>query len=321
MRAPDASATPLVSVLIPCHNAGAYLAATLDSVMIQAGVAWEVILIDDGSTDDSAAIASRYADHVRVVAGPRRGASAARNLATSLARGKYFQYLDADDLLAPGALAARTARLEATGADVALSEWQRLVPDPAGVFQPGPIVTPVADQLRPDAELAVFLGLWAPPAALLYRREIVSAIGLWREDLPVIQDARFLFDAARAGARFEIVAGVSAYYRQHATGSLSTSNSTRFWADVLENTRQIEALWRQDSKLVGERLSAIGNTYADLARTLFRLDETLFRAALTRLDAHASASRSRYLRLAVLLDRLIGYRAARHVLNRLRRLG
>lgn len=319
MTQPEITSPPQVSVLIPCHNAGAYLAATLDSVMVQDGVTWEAILVDDGSTDDSAAIAARYAHRLRVVGGPQRGASAARNLATSLARGAFFQYLDADDLLAPGALAARVAALRESGAAVAVSDWQRLVPDASGMFQPGPVVTPNPAELEPDPELAILKGFWAPPAALLYRREIVSAIGAWREDLPVIQDARFLFDAARAGGRIVHAPGVFAHYRQHASGSLSTSSATRFWADVLTNFLQIEQLWRESGRLDASRRAWIGQSYANLARTFFPLDEALLDTALRELARYPGAPRSRYLRAALFFRRLLGRERTASLLAFLRR--
>ena len=67
--------------------------------------------------------------------GPNRGASAARNRGTALARGEFIQYLDADDLLTPDAIERRVAVLEETGADVAYSDWEKLVEVEPGVFE------------------------------------------------------------------------------------------------------------------------------------------------------------------------------------------
>src|SRR5436853_6931925 len=83
---------------------------------------------------------------------------------------------------------------------------------------------------------------WAPPAALLYRREIVDRIGGWPAGLPVIQDARYLFEAARRNARFAYVAGVGAYYRV-SSNRLSRRNLSRFIGDCARHASEIEAIW------------------------------------------------------------------------------
>ena len=78
----------------------------------------------------------------------------------------------------------------------------------------GEIVRPNLALIERDIEVATATSeFWAPPAALLYRREIVDRIAGWPAGLPVIQDARYLFEAARHQARFVYVSGVGAYYR------------------------------------------------------------------------------------------------------------
>ena len=93
---------PLVSILIPACNAQRWIADTLRSAIAQTWRAKEIIVVDDGSTDQTAAIARQFeSDGVRVVGQRNQGAAAARNMAFSLCRGDYIQWLDADDLLAP----------------------------------------------------------------------------------------------------------------------------------------------------------------------------------------------------------------------------
>lgn len=315
IRDPD----PVVSVLIPCFNAEPFLAATLDSVIIQVGVTWEAILVDDGSTDRSAEIAARYAPQVTVLQGPRQGVSAARNLATARARGIYYQYLDADDLLAPGTLAARVKALEKSGADMVLTDWQRLVAAADGNFAPGKIETRGSEELHPEFDLAVYKGFWSPLAAILYRAELVHRLLPWREDLPVVQDARFLFDAAMAGARPVRIHEVAAFYRQHAAGSVSSSGAARFWADIFRNTAQIEAIWREAGQLHGDRLLALGHGYANLARSLFPLDGVLYREAMDALRRFPTTRWPKYVRAAHFFTRLVGYERARRWLGRLQK--
>jgi glycosyltransferase involved in cell wall biosynthesis len=101
-----------ISVIIPCHNGAAYLAEALDSVFAQTEPAFEIIIIDDGSTDDSANVAKRYGDRVRLVSQSHQGISAARNAGLALAAGDFIAFLDADDLWTRDSLAARLAIME-----------------------------------------------------------------------------------------------------------------------------------------------------------------------------------------------------------------
>lgn len=117
---------PFVSVIVPVYNGAEYLSEAVESAVGNGYADLEVIIVDDGSTDGSAAVAQglagRYPDQVRLLFHPDRrnhGVSAARNRGLEAARGKYVAFLDADDRMLPGHLAASVADLEANG-DVAL---------------------------------------------------------------------------------------------------------------------------------------------------------------------------------------------------------
>lgn len=99
------TAAPFVSVIIPVYNAVDYLPHCLDSLLQQPFAAFELILIDDGSTDGSAVVADRYAgidSRVRVIHQPNRGVSDARNRGLDAATGQYVAFVDADDWVEPG---------------------------------------------------------------------------------------------------------------------------------------------------------------------------------------------------------------------------
>ena len=125
--------TPLVSILIPCHNAEPWLGETLESALTQTWPATEVIVVNDGSTDGSLVLAGRFKPHgVQVFSQANAGASAARNHALREARGEFFQFLDADDLLSPGKISAQLALLDTRPAGtVASCAWGRFTSDPA----------------------------------------------------------------------------------------------------------------------------------------------------------------------------------------------
>ncbi|MGA8209545.1 MAG: glycosyltransferase, partial [Nocardioidaceae bacterium] len=114
---------PLLSVVVPFHDAVRHLARTLDSLLAQHDQKLEVVLVDDGSADGSRAVADRYAAahrHVRVVAQPHRGVGAARNLGVANARGQYLAFCDADDLVVAGGYARLTGVLDSSGSDLAV---------------------------------------------------------------------------------------------------------------------------------------------------------------------------------------------------------
>jgi glycosyltransferase involved in cell wall biosynthesis len=101
---------PLVSILIPAFNAEAWIGDTIRSALAQTWQRKEIIVVDDGSTDQTLALARRFASReVVVVAQENQGASAARNHALSLSQGDYIQWLDADDLLSPDKVARQMA--------------------------------------------------------------------------------------------------------------------------------------------------------------------------------------------------------------------
>lgn len=101
-----------VSVVIPCYNGAAYLRETLESALAQTHAPLEVIVVDDGSTDDSAAIAESFGPPVRVIRQENRGESAARNVGVRASRGDWIAFLDADDLWDPCKLEAQLAHTD-----------------------------------------------------------------------------------------------------------------------------------------------------------------------------------------------------------------
>ncbi len=132
---------PLISVVIPVHNAAPYLLQTLESVRAQVFQNYELIVVDDCSTDDSYAIASGFGN-VRCLRASNRGAAAARNTGIREARGRYVAFLDADDLWLPDKLERQAARL------LANSETAWVYSD-ANVFtSAGRVICRIGDRIR-----------------------------------------------------------------------------------------------------------------------------------------------------------------------------
>jgi glycosyltransferase involved in cell wall biosynthesis len=300
----------MISIIIPCYNAERTLAATIASALEQ-DVEKEVIVVNDGSTDGSAEIIGKFGNSIRRLSTPNRGVSSARESGTKLARGQYFQYLDSDDLLAPATLGAR---LEAvSNADVAHTDWQRLELGRDGTYVLADIIRPDLAAIERDAEEATATAeFWAPPAALLYRREIVERIGGWPAGLPVIQDARYLFEAARHKARFAYVAGVGAYYRT-LPDSLSRRNLSRFIADCARNASEIETIWGGHGTLMPSRVDAMAGIWGHVVSVALLNGFDEFENARVRYN-HLAARRKLF-EAGYLLRRMVGAGAAASILQ------
>jgi glycosyltransferase involved in cell wall biosynthesis len=307
---------PRIAVVVPCYNASETLDQTLESVR-QQDVPVEVVVVDDGSTDASADIARRFSPWARVIEGPNRGVSSARNRGIAETTAEWLVFLDADDLLKPETLRRRLAPALEAEADVIICEYEELIEGAGGVFTVGARRRVDWQALRRDPEGAIASHVWTTTAALAYRRSLVEKIGGFRLDLPVIQDARLLFDAAFHGARMVGTDHVGAQYRI-VPHSLSRRDPAGFWRDVLVNGRQIEALWRERQTLSRERLGILRDIYDQAARGLFaRGDAAFFQASAS--GRALGLELSLHSRVATPLARLIGIRAARRLLALSRR--
>ncbi|MEM4218250.1 MAG: glycosyltransferase [Candidatus Methanomethylicaceae archaeon] len=101
-----------VSVIIPCYNQGKFLAGAIQSVMEQDYPDKEIIVVNDGSIDNTREVASSFKDAIVYIEQPNRGAASARNLGIRISRGKYIAFLDADDICLPGRLRKEAAILD-----------------------------------------------------------------------------------------------------------------------------------------------------------------------------------------------------------------
>ena len=141
----------LISVVIPTFNRAGYLPEAVDSVLAQGHASLELIVVDDGSTDDTAAVVARCGNAVRYHFQPNRGIAGARNAGAALARGAYLAFLDSDDAWTPGKLARQMAVLDANpGVDVVYGHAEQFYsPDVEPAFwrgyraKPGVVAAPV----------------------------------------------------------------------------------------------------------------------------------------------------------------------------------
>ncbi|MDX6766275.1 MAG: glycosyltransferase family A protein [Candidatus Methylacidiphilales bacterium] len=232
--------SPLVSILIPCRNAAPWLRACLDSAFAQTWPEKEIILVDDGSTDGSLAIARAYlARGLRLIEGPSRNAAAARNTALHAAKGQWIQFLDADDLLAPDKI-ERQVRLAAGQPNIRLmsGEWDRFLTNPNEArFRP----QPNWKDLDPVEFLSLlFHGGWMmQPGAWLSHRTLLDEAGSWNENITLNDDGEYFARVMLAAGRIYFCPGARIYYRSLPSGSLSSRSDARSLQSLFDATSLI----------------------------------------------------------------------------------
>ncbi len=210
-----------VSVVIPVYNGAAYLAQAIDSVLSQRHADLEVIVIDDGSEDDSAEIAFRFGASVRCIGQPHGGAGAARNAGVAVSTGAFLAFLDADDLWTPGKLAAQ---MDLLLSNASLDCVFGLVEN----FRDGE----AADRLEVRAEAAA-PGMAA--GAMLVRRPAFLRVGPFRTDLAVGEFIEWYARARTLGLHYEILPGLVLRRRIH--GANTTFRHAADRRDLLKALR------------------------------------------------------------------------------------
>ena len=173
-----------VTVITPCYNGGSYLAEALRSALGQSRPPLEVIVVDDGSTDDSASIAERFGPPVRVIQQENQGLPEARNRGLAEARGTHVLFLDADDLLSPEALEHLVSAVGERPDAVALMGCGWFRSDPG---QPYFVKPALHRSFFPD----IIEGNLAPVHSWLVPRRLVEAAGRFHGPLRCYEDWDF----------------------------------------------------------------------------------------------------------------------------------
>jgi glycosyltransferase involved in cell wall biosynthesis len=179
---------PLVSVVVPAFNAAAYLGAAIASVRAQTYPRLEIIVVDDGSTDDTPAVIASLGGQVRGVRQEQRGIGAARNAGVRLATGDVVAFLDADDLFSPEKTATQVRALaEDCARGMVFGHVQEFVSDD---------LSP-AERVRLRAHPEPQPGYCA--SAMLIRREALAAVGPFPEDVRVGEFVDWFLRATELG--------------------------------------------------------------------------------------------------------------------------
>jgi glycosyltransferase involved in cell wall biosynthesis len=213
---------PLVSILIPAYNAQEWIHQTVESALRQSWPRKEIIIVNDGSKDDTLAITKRYeSSTVLVHDQENQGAAATRNKAFSLCQGDYVQWLDADDLLGPNKVSAQVAAAQEGGPRTLISGgWARFYYRfHRAQFEPNELwsdLSPVEWLLR-----KMSLNLHMQTATWLVSRELTEAAGPWNTRLLGDDDGEYFCRVLLASDRVRFVPEARVYYRMSGSNCLS----------------------------------------------------------------------------------------------------
>jgi glycosyltransferase involved in cell wall biosynthesis len=261
-----------VSVVIPCYNMSGFVRAAVDSALAQTVPVHEVIVVDDGSTDDLATALGAIDDsRLRTVRRERNGGtSVARNLGSSLATGDLVAFLDADDTWYPSKIERQLDHLANEPAAVGIGAQMHHVGrrgEPVGITGVEVLDEAVQQEVR-SAELMPF-----PFSTIVADREVMIDVGGFDETLRLVQDLDFLARLATRGSILTVAEPLGAY-RVHAA-----SASARYFHDQRETLRFVRAriaartagrdlTW--DEYIAGRPRESRREWFDDTSRSLYR---------------------------------------------------
>ncbi len=175
--------SPTVSVIIPTFNRWPLVGAAIESVLAQTFSGFEVIIVDDGSTDDTGVELARFGSRLRLLTQPNRGVSAARNFAVRHARGSCLAFLDSDDLWLPQKLAVQCAFMEQNPSVQICQTEEIWIRNGVRVNPKAKHRKPCGDIFMPSLDLCL-----VSPSAVMLTRELFEQAGGFDETLPVCED-------------------------------------------------------------------------------------------------------------------------------------
>ena len=248
---------PKVTVVIPAYNAMTYLPATLESVLQQTFTDFEVLIINDGSTDGIAAWAAEIADaRVKLISQENQGLPGARNTGITAAQGEYVAFLDADDLWAPTKLEQQVDCLDSKP-DVGLVYTWTLLVDQQGKSTG----TVTAAHIEGNVWEKLLLGdVVGSGSSATIRRSCFEKVGLFDTELSSIEDCDMWVRIA-AHYPLAVIKEVLVYYRQH------PRNMSKDYDRMVQNSRlKIEKNFKDvPRELMYLRPRAYGHTFLWLA--------------------------------------------------------
>ena len=262
-----------VSILIPCYNASQWIEKAVSSALEQDYENKEVIVVDDGSTDDSLIKLKKFEPIVTVISTPNHGGNKARNRLLAEATGEWIQYLDADDYLFPSKVSRQMASLtESDQPDVFFSP--SLIRFESSIGEPDIKISDIPEPHDPW----ILLARWYLPqtGACLWNRKSLLLVGGWKESQKACQEHELYLRALIAGLRFKYVDDAGSVYRQWSENTVCKRDKRLVYTLRMEIEDILETHLREQKILTSERLWAINMARFEMARMSYSNYNDLF---------------------------------------------
>ncbi len=244
-----------ISVIVPVFNAESRISDCIRSITDNSFRDFELLLIDDGSTDASGSICDKFATHdkrIRVIHSENRGAAAARNLALEISNAEYVAFIDGDDCVAPNYFEILLRKIEETEADVACCNFVRIESDkrllPIHVLHDRSVIG-VDSAMRDIAERREFY--WSNVCCKLFRRNAIGSLRF--SPLRYGEDGKFMFDFLLSGKKSELI-DYCGYIYTVGSSSVTSANT----ADISRR--------KDELSLAKHKLDLLPSKEADIVR-------------------------------------------------------
>lgn len=264
---------PKISILIPCYNAEHWIAQAIESSLNQTYSNIEVIVVDDGSTDNSLTIIKSFGDRLHWETGENRGGNSARNRLLELSSGEWLQYLDADDYLLPNKIAEQIECLKS---------------DPTTDVIYSPHITENIDDdgkltqnehwlsnIPLPHDLWLYAIQWKLPqtGGLLIKKQALLDINGWQEGLKHCQDYDLYVRLLIANKKFVYCSSLGAVYRWWCSGTVTHRKISEIYHDRLNIQEMIESYLSKTNLLTAEKQDAINQARFEYARRIYSWDK------------------------------------------------
>ncbi len=259
---------PKVSILLPCYNADRWIAQAIQSALDQTYSNKEVIVIDDGSTDQSLDIIKSFGDRIYWETQLNQGGNATRNRLLELSTGEWLQYLDADDYLQPHKIERQVQHLLAIPqADLIYS------PSIFEYWQPDKTkqeILPIPEPHDPW----ILLARWYLPqtGSPLWRKQAILEVGRWKRNQPCCQEHELYARLLMAGKQLVYFAEAGSIYRQWSETTVCKHNKPEVFRQRLAIETKIEQFLYQSHQMTIDRLAAISQARFECARLIWQFD-------------------------------------------------
>jgi glycosyltransferase involved in cell wall biosynthesis len=233
-----------VSVIIPCYNRSTLVGETLENMFMQSLTPYEIIVVDDGSTDDTYNTVASFGPRVRLIRQNNQGPGVARNTGFKASTGDFIQFMDSDDLASKRKLEMQVEALRISGADFAYCPWVRCSIENKNIkFLDHVLQAQGVPNNKPMLEW--YLSGWSLVFQnCLFKRSVIEQTGGYRTDLMPSEDSEYFVRILLSDVKSVFTPDCLVFYREHNINKITasgTSSSRRAndWTRYLEITGRL----------------------------------------------------------------------------------